>query len=45
MDMNTNLLNIELEAGLNTLLDTCLGYVENVLVSEEIMEANSQMML
>ena len=41
MEMNSNFLfNTELESGLSELLDTCLGYVENVLIQEEIMEAN-----
>lgn len=39
MNMNADhLLNIELESGLNEMLDTCLGYVENVLMHE--MELN-----
>ncbi len=45
MEMSTNLLlNIELESGLNELLDTCLNYVENVLIQEEIMDANKQLL-
>lgn len=44
MEMNSNfLMNMELESGLNELLDTCLGYVENVLLQEEIMDANKMM--
>lgn len=36
--MNTNidyLLNIELESGLNEMLDACLGYVEEALAESE----------
>lgn len=41
MNMNADhLLNIELEAGLNEMLDTCLGYVENVLMQETAMDIN-----
>lgn len=44
MEMNRDLLlNVELESGLNEMLDTCLNYVENVLLQEEIMDANKLM--
>lgn len=39
--MEMNLMDIEL--GLNEMLDTCLNYVEDVLIQEEIMEANKTM--
>ena len=40
MEVNSNfLMNVELESGLSELLDTCLGYVENVLLEEEVMLA------
>lgn len=35
-----HLLNIELESGLNELLDTCLGYVENVIMQETVLDIN-----
>ncbi len=41
MEINNDyLLNVELESGLNELLDTCMNYIENVLVQEEIMDEN-----
>lgn len=41
MNFNTDhLLNIELESGLNEMLDTCLGYVENVLMQETALDVN-----
>jgi hypothetical protein len=43
--MNADLmLNAELESGLSEMLDTCLNYVENVLIQEEIMDANRMML-
>ena len=44
MEMNSNfLMNMQLESSLNEFLDTCLGYVENVLIQEEIMDSNRQL--
>lgn len=44
MEMNRDLLlNVELESGLGEMLDTCLNYVENVLLQEEIMDSNKLM--
>jgi len=37
MDLNVNLLNSEIEMGLNEMLDKYIGYVENTLLQEEIM--------
>ena len=42
MDSN-EMVNLGIEASLNELLDNCLGYVENVLLEEEIMNANQNM--
>lgn len=40
MEMNSSdvLFNIELESGLNEMLDTCLGYVADVLAEDQFME-------
>ncbi len=39
MEVNSSdfLFNVELESGLNEMLDTCLGYVANVLSEDEFM--------
>jgi len=36
MDLNVNLLNSEIEMGLNEMFDKYVGYVENTLLQEEI---------
>lgn len=39
MEMNSTdfLFNVELEAGLNEMLDTCLGYIADVLSEDQFM--------
>lgn len=44
MEMNSSdfLFNVELESGLNEMLDTCLGYVADVLAEDQFTRIEDQ---